>query len=1054
MLISYKINGSEDSSILEHLDECGNDEFDFFEALIEFYCVVGQKGSNTISLQDLKDGNSALWNQKLKSVGLSDVDSKYSNWLPSYETYPMEYAAAFNSLKGLGSFIRSKKPEISDKISGSVTYFPMSCILDKGIEEDYNVISSSAQPLITVSEMFFDCNNWFLSSKEDCSKLISNRNASNTYRIQLGYLMGTNNSFREIIEVLYTLAQRFVEYVITTNVGVEVFKLLLEQASGVDKTGTAELFLSIMLTTPFEKNYSRHQCKEKDHDLLESSSKSVLSHDLKSVEDLRRAYFGKVANVKLVFDCEKKRFTFQTLQSLDFLHQMIFFGDKDAAILSLDVVNWWIYSSSPLAITQSARMMRYIFETNKGSLKDLITVEEIRKLSSWIFLIISHNKNNTEFLNDKQISSDSIPLLVEEEVEECIELFKYILLNCQHSVSAQELKSLTSIANDSKTFKCISSIIISQYKEELKKSKYLKDIIRISIINCCEKNRLDFVKLLVLESGGNNLEMLVEFFNETFNDLLDKNDNDVAFISVLISIEYLNDTVEALKDLGKKFNDKVYISFLQKFNFLSIFEKIFNSISKCYTFLHPALKLLLTLLQLNIPWFVNSENISKLQIYLEDIFISTKDRIVISYLSKIFMFLYKWTKNRFGSDSKELKDMINFLCLKPVKKLVEILMMNHQMLQIEPSKLKPEELFFYSLSQEHIFAAIKIEALPKIGTTFPRKIFEILIGIVDYLVKLTTPLGKKTISEIVAILPRYALHICVIENNDNNINTFLKISQLIEQLLSRSRMPIGKVITSYFDCVSKLCMRQSCIGTRNETIKVLVGEKILEKLSYILVNEIFGDTPFYFDLQSSITQAVYLNSPLDDKVNESSSEFLETDHFFENLSFTDENAISEICKKRLHTFKQRHKEPLVQNFKLESKEYSKFYFNHVLLRLSKVGLLSSHLMEEWEGKKELLSSLKTLFFLTSDKELKAIIKKSFEWVYAFVILCPWQKYEDLFDVVKGCFLFGESDINEELEFFDRVSLKIFSILESNKTLDDDTKSGFAYYALSRLALRK
>ncbi|CEF67208.1 Hypothetical protein SRAE_2000187300 [Strongyloides ratti] len=1053
-IINLLENGYSPKLILKLLDECGKDEFDFFEALLELYCVVGQKGTGTINSHELRNGNCLSWGKKLSSSKVSDRNNKYGGWLPICESHYIEYAAAFNSLKGLGAFLKSRKPNLKDKIKKFTTSSSVISALGEKKEKDYDPISDSVQPLVSVSEMLFDCGDWFLSPKENCSKSIGKNNISNVYRIQLGYLMGKNKRFSELIEVLCILAQRFVEYVESTSVGVEVFKLLLEQASGVDESGTAELFLSIMLTTSFEKEYSRHQCKSKHHDLSHSLEESMSLYDLKCIADLRRAYFGKVVNVKLLSDCEKKKVYFQTLQSLDFLHQMVYFNDKDAIKLSLNFAHWWVYSSSPLAITQSVQLLRYIFEVGKNMLDNLITIEEIHKLCSWIFLLISHNKNNTEFLYDKQITLDSIPLLTEEEIKECVELYKYIILNFHHSVSTKELRLLTNIVNDSTTLKSISHIIIGYCKVDLKSLKNLKDIIKISINFCCENNRLNFLKLFVAESGGNALEMLAEFFDETFNTLLNKKQNDVALASVLISIEYLESTIETLKDLRIKFDDDVYLSSLQKFKFIELFEKLFNSTTSCYPLLNPSLKLLLTLLKTNISWFVTKENITKLNIYLEDIFILTKDRITILYLSKIFLFLYDWTRNTFGLDSKEFKDIVEFLCLKLVKKCFEILMKNHNKLQVDPIKLGQEELFFYSLNQEHLFAAIKIGALPMIGSKQPQKIFEMLISTTNLLIKLTTPIARKVISEVMTILPKYALHICFVGKNPENMDNFLKILHLLEQLLSNPNISIGKAITSYFNCISKLCIRQSSSATRTEMIKVLLGEEILKQLSYILINEIFGDTPFYFDVQNSNIQAMYLNSPTKDKLNDIGSKSLEVSPFIEDLSLLDENANNEISKKRLQVFGKRYKRPLEQYFKLGNEEYSKFYFNHVALRLSKVGLLSSHLLEEWDRKKDLLSSVKTLFFLTSNNELKKVIEMSLEWVYAYIILCPWQKYEDLFTNIKACFLFDGNISNGRFEFYDKISIKIFSILECNKTLSNDLKCEFAHHALSRLALRK
>uniref|UniRef100_A0A0K0F808 DUF4704 domain-containing protein n=1 Tax=Strongyloides venezuelensis TaxID=75913 RepID=A0A0K0F808_STRVS len=1050
-IITLLEEGYTPKSILGHLDECGNDEFDFFEAFLDFYSVVGRK-ANSISSYELKNGNSTLWNEKLRKMSTSDTNDVYSNWLPSNENHDLEHVAAFNSLMALGSFIKSRRPRLCAKLTEKFSSSEIA--LGEGNNNDCGSLIDSIQPLVSVSEELFESRNWILTPQENCTTFIGDCNTVNVYRIELGCLMGRNEKFKEVVEVLSTLAQRFVEYVETTNVGVEVFKLLLDQASETDKTGTAELFLSVMLTTRFDTRYSRHQCDKKHHAKSHFSGGETRLYDLGCLEGLRRVYFGKVIDAKLLSDYEKKKFSFETLQSLDFLHQMICFKDKDAVKLSLQFVHLWIYSGSPVAIAQSAKMLRTIFEAEKGILNDGFTIEEIHKLSSWIFLIISHNKGNTEILSNRDEFPDSIPLLTEEEVRECIELYKYINLKFQSNVDPQNLKLLTSVACDPEVFKCIVQIITNRYKADLKGFRSFKDFLKFSVNFCCEKNRIIFLNLLTAETNENIIKMLVSFFDKTFYTLLEDNHDQLNSTCILVSIEYLESTIEQLSNLKVKFNDDVYLSVLKKFNFLEIFDTIFNSFSDFYSIVNPSLKLLLTVLKLNIPWFVNKENVLKLQEHLENIFIVTKDRITISYLSKIFMFLYYWTRDTFGCHSMEFNDTVKFICSKLTKHCFEILIKNHEMLEVDFKQLTPEELFFYSLNQDHIFAAIKIDALPKIGSDHPKKIFDILVQLMDHLIKLRDPLAAKVISEIMKILPKYALHVILMKNNIDDMDDFLHVLQFLEQLSSIPTMSVCKAITSYFYCISKLCIRQTTKEARNKIIKTLVKGKILDKINNILVNEIFGDTPFYFDWKSSNIQGLYINAPKKDKLGEGNEQSVEVAPFIRNLLAVDENENIEIGKKRLQVYQKRFKYPIKEHFKLKNEEYSKFYFQHVALRICKIATLSSHLMEEWEEKKELLSSVKTLFFLVHDKEIKTIIKRSIEWIYAFTLLCPWEKYEDLLVEIKGCLLFSENDSDEKFDIFDRISLKIFSILDVNKTLDENMKCEFAVNALSRLASRK
>uniref|UniRef100_A0A0N5BHF2 MIF4G domain-containing protein n=1 Tax=Strongyloides papillosus TaxID=174720 RepID=A0A0N5BHF2_STREA len=223
---------------------------------MEFYPVVGRR-VNSICLYELKNGNSTLWNGKLRKISTSDIDDVYRNCLPSNENLDLEHVSAFNSLMALGSFIKSQRSqlcvELTEKFSSS------KIALGEGNNNDYGSINDSVQPLISISEELFESCNWILRPQDNCTTFIGN--TINAYCIELVCLMGRNKKFKEVVKVLYTLAQRFVEYVGTTNVGVEIFKLLLDQTFDTDKTGTAELFLSVMLTARFDSRYSRLQVK-------------------------------------------------------------------------------------------------------------------------------------------------------------------------------------------------------------------------------------------------------------------------------------------------------------------------------------------------------------------------------------------------------------------------------------------------------------------------------------------------------------------------------------------------------------------------------------------------------------------------------------------------------------------------------------------------------------------------------------------------------------------------------------------------------------------------
>uniref|UniRef100_A0A0K0EWA7 Rab-GAP TBC domain-containing protein n=1 Tax=Strongyloides venezuelensis TaxID=75913 RepID=A0A0K0EWA7_STRVS len=267
--------------------------------------------------------------------------------------------------------------------------------------------------------------------------------------------MEMNKKFKEVVEKIYTLPLGFLKYVETANVGIEVFKQLLNQSSYNDKTGAAELLLCIMLIVRFDSRCHRLQWYKKHIDKLHSSDAEKRLYNLKSLKGLRRAYFREVIDAKIFLDYEKKRSCFEMPKSLDFYQQVICFKDKDAVKLSLRFANLWICSSSQVAIVQSAEMLRTIFEFDKGVLKDSITIEEIHKLSSHIFLIINHSKKNTEILFNSLNFLNLILLFVEIEVTECIGFYKYIVFTLMFNVTSGGLELRTSVINGPEEFKLV-----------------------------------------------------------------------------------------------------------------------------------------------------------------------------------------------------------------------------------------------------------------------------------------------------------------------------------------------------------------------------------------------------------------------------------------------------------------------------------------------------------------------------------------------------------------------------------------------------------------------
>uniref|UniRef100_A0A0N4ZQD3 ANK_REP_REGION domain-containing protein n=1 Tax=Parastrongyloides trichosuri TaxID=131310 RepID=A0A0N4ZQD3_PARTI len=1007
-------------SILHQLDECGKTEVDFFKVILDIYfCIGGRR--ETISIADLNRKDKNVWNAKWVSGRVRDSDL-----LPKGKDNDMECDVAFNTLKALGFFMESQNKKIFDKYKS----------IFKEHHTDGNLppktsIHLSQQPLMSAAHEIIDSNKWTFGPRAGEKKVAFYGNVMNLYRLELCSMMGYDEKFKQMIETLNVFAQRFCEYVETTTLGRVVFDWLLEQASNNDKTGAAELLLSIMLTSNFEKEYVRHQCNDTNHNYMDIKSLPPKRYTL-NVSGLRRIYFTMVVDKGLTKDNEKEICGWETLQELDFMHQMLFFEDEDATELSIPFLLVWLYSGFPLAVIMCVKMLEFLVKDNKKELLKYKTSNDIIKLRHFLFILISHNKDNSAVCMDVERMPEKMPLLTEDEITLCSEVYASMVMFFQQNISIEEIKLLTGTIKSTDSLRPIVNIVFNRHKKELIKTIDLIDFMNYTEIYCCSDNHILFNNLMIDLAGKNAIVMLKAFFNNNFKNCLQKKPNERTAAFILMSIGLLKETIQILMELSMSRKDNVFIQTMKEFNMLEIFKNIFDNTDKYYSILNPGLKLLIYVLKLNTAWFTTMDNVNIFKDYAQTIFIKTQDSITISLLSELFEFFYLWTRNFHGNTSSQFNEMTIYLNATLFKDCNDIL------------KTK-----FYTLLSNYKGLDLSFEyAIMKLGILSPTEYIHQAYSHIFTLIKdFGSPHALRALSELGVQMWKHILCNFKMKKNVINWEFFKKIFEYFNELINKPGLKLARPVAEFLKCVFQISAIEKDSLKRSNLIDKMVNEKFLDKLGFILVKEIFGETPFYFCSGASNLQAVYLNMPESEAIGQIEGEIVSS---FELLSSKDKQEIKKESIRRLHTYKMRSEELLLENIESMDEESIRFHFNHVNIRLAKICAINDPL-EDWESKGNLLSALKFIFIASKNDGIRKKIKDAVEWLYAFTLLCPYGKYEDLFIHVKYCIVLKPNDEGEKQAFIDRIGLMIFSILDNAHTLSNGLKYEFAKNAIQKLA---
>uniref|UniRef100_A0A0N5A6T0 LisH domain-containing protein n=1 Tax=Parastrongyloides trichosuri TaxID=131310 RepID=A0A0N5A6T0_PARTI len=999
--------------ILNQLDECGKTELDFFKVFLDVYFHLGGKNQK-ITKKELRTMNKEVWSSKWTSDGTNET------LMPKDKNNEMECIVAFNTFKAIGSFMETQNKKVFEKYKS----------IFKECHDDENLspktpLDTPRQPLIAAGKEILTDNKWKLEPSTGPRQISFYGVFMNFYRLELCSMMGSNEKFKQAISILMTLSQRFCEYVLETKLGHAVFDWLLKQA--VEKNGTAELVLSLMLSANLYTEYFRHQCNDTSHNSMDKDSLKRKRH-LLNFEGLNKIYYSMVVDPQLTKDHEKGICTWETLQGLDFLHQMFSNNFNDAFELSIPFVELWLYSGFPLAVAMCIRILRYMVEIYDDELKEYKNLLFMTKIRRFLFLLISHNKDNSEVCEKYEGMPERIPLLTEEEIAECSEVYGHIATYFKGHNDPNEIRLLTKGIKTQETLKPIVNMVYISHKDDLKKKPVeLSKFMEYSIKYSCRENQVLFNNLLLDTAGVNSIILLKAFFNNKFRSCLEDKPNEKSLEFTLMAIGLLEEIIKVLEKLSESRKDNVFIQAIKEFNMLEIFKNIFDNSDKYYSILNPGLKLLIYVLKLNTAWFTTMDNVNIFKDYAEKIFIKTHDKITISLLHEVFEFFYLWTRNFHGVTSTQFKVMAIYLNQTLFKDCNDIL------------KNK-----FYTLLSTYNGIDLSLEyAVVKFGILPPSKyVYQVFDHILIQLKNFGTPQALRVKTEIGVQMWRHVLQNFKLNKNVIDWELFNNVSEHFNDLVDELQLKLARPVAEYLKSIFQMSSIEKEPLKRSEFIDKMMNEKLLNKLAFIITKEIFGEKPFYFCSSASKLQTVYLNMPLTENVDQKNCKLFAS---FESLILQDKQKIMKESERMLHTYKLRSEESLLGNEKnIQS------VLNHANVRLAKLCTIDDPL-EDWESKGNLLSCLKYVFISSKNDNIRKKIKDAVEWLYAFTLLCPYGKYEDLFVHVKYCIALKPDDQKEKQAFIDRIGLMIFAILDNANNLSDELKHEFARNAIKKLS---